>query len=94
MDVSAALRIMEFDNDICLYNIRDIEKRYKKLALKYHPDKLSLEQNYLPPQPETNFNLFLLSFVLTFLIPEPLIINNTSFVQSLCEENITIFVGF
>jgi hypothetical protein len=39
MDVASALNILEFDQDMSNYNIRDIEKRYKKLALKYHPDK-------------------------------------------------------
>ena len=39
MDINSALKILEFDKKLSHYTIRDIEKRYKKLALKYHPDK-------------------------------------------------------
>ena len=41
MNIITALKILNFDKEIKEYSIRDIEKRYKKLALKYHPDKSS-----------------------------------------------------
>lgn len=39
-DVKDALTILELDYNIsCRYSISDIKKQYKRLALKYHPDK-------------------------------------------------------
>ena len=39
MNIISACKIFEFEKEISEYNVRDVEKKYKKLALKYHPDK-------------------------------------------------------